>query len=52
MQPNDWTRAFIVRGDALAWTLVNDVVKQAAYRIFDIFDSWRPGLLAGKLRWK
>jgi H+-transporting ATPase len=37
-----WAWAFIVWGYALAWFLINDRVKLAAYRIFDQFE---PGFL-------
>ncbi len=35
MTPIGWTWALLVWGYALAWLLVNDQVKLAAYRIFD-----------------
>jgi H+-transporting ATPase len=42
MAPLGWTLALLVWGYALAWFVVNDLVKLAAYRIFD----WgAPGLL-------
>jgi H+-transporting ATPase len=45
MAPIGWGWALLVWGYALAWFLVNDRVKLAAYRIFD---RRQPGLLAAK----
>jgi len=45
MTPIGWKWALLVWGYALAWVLINDLVKLAAYRIFD---ASGPGLL--KLR--
>ncbi len=45
MTPIDWKLALFVWGYAIAWFLINDRVKLAAYRIFDHF---QPGLLVGK----
>jgi H+-transporting ATPase len=42
MTPIGWTWALLVWGYALAWFLVNDRIKLAAYRIFD---TRQPGLL-------
>jgi H+-transporting ATPase len=43
MYPLGWGWALVVWGYALVWFLVNDGVKQIAYRIFD---RQQPGLLA------
>ena len=43
MAPIGWGWALLVWGYALAWFLVNDRVKLAAYRVFD---RHQPGLLA------
>ena len=43
MTPIGWLPALLVWGYSLAWFLVNDLIKQAGYRIFD---SARPGFLA------
>jgi H+-transporting ATPase len=43
MTPIGWGWALFVWVYSLAWFLVNDVVKQIAYRIFD---RRQPGLLA------
>jgi len=43
MSPIGWGCGLAVWGYALAWFLVNDWVKLAAYRIFDIR---QPGLLS------
>jgi H+-transporting ATPase len=49
MAPIGWGWALLVWGYALAWFLLNDRVKLAAYRIFD----WQqPGLLAKRRRWQ
>ena len=45
MTPIGWKWALLVWGYALAWVLINDLVKLAAYQIFD---ASGPGLL--KLR--
>ncbi len=42
MTPIGWSRALLVWGYALAWVIINDQVKLAAYRIFD---HSQPGLL-------
>jgi len=42
MTPIGWKWALLVWGYALAWVLINDLVKLAAYRIFD---ASGPGLL-------
>jgi H+-transporting ATPase len=47
MAPIGWGWAAVVWGYALAWFLVNDRVKLAAYRIFD---ARQPGLLE-RVRW-
>jgi H+-transporting ATPase len=45
MAPIGWGWALLVWGYALAWFLVNDRIKLAAYRIFDLR---QPGLLVAK----
>jgi H+-transporting ATPase len=42
MTPSGWKWALLVWGYALAWVVINDLVKLAAYRIFD---ASGPGLL-------
>jgi H+-transporting ATPase len=43
MAPIGWYWAMVVWGYALAWFVVNDAVKLAAYRIFD---PVKPGMLS------
>jgi len=45
MAPIGWEWAMLVWGYALAWFLVNDRVKLAAYRVFE---ARQPGLLVGR----
>lgn len=47
MSPISWRWALLIWGYALAWFLVNDLIKMAAYQIFDPHDG---GLLA-KTSW-
>jgi len=45
MVPIGWKWALVIWGYALAWFLINDQVKLAAYRIFD---PQQPTVLAGR----
>ncbi len=47
MTPIGWTRALLVWAYALAWFLVNDRVKLAAYRLFDTHSSLLPHMRGG-----